>query len=279
MELTLAFRIYLCILAFLFGTVFGSFLNCMAWRIAHQESVLKGRSHCAVCGHTLGIADLIPVFSWLLLRGRCRYCKEKISPRYVAAELVCGCGFVLSFLRYGVSWRTLQVIVLFCILLALSLTDFEIYEIPDRFILAGIVWYPASSWLMDRRLSLTGMTVSILQDGESLTLSAWGQNLLAGLIGGFAIGGGMLFLSLLFDHLLGKESMGGGDIKLFFMTSLYLGLLQGLFSLILSCIVGLVIAALMRRRRVPFGPAISLAAFLSLLYGESFVNWYLSLIM
>ena len=279
MELTLSFRIYLCILAFLFGTVFGSFLNCMAWRIAHNESVLKGRSHCAVCGHTLGIADLIPVFSWLFLGGRCRYCKEKISPRYVAAELVCGCGFVLSFLRYGVSWRTLQVIVLFCILLALSLTDFEIYEIPDRFILAGIIWYLVSSKLMDRRLSLTGMTVSILPEGEYLSLPAWGQNLLAGLIGGLAIGGGMLFLSLLFDHLLGKESMGGGDIKLFFMTSLYLGLLQGLFSLILSCIVGLVIAAVMRRKRVPFGPAISLAAFLSLLYGESFVNWYLSLIM
>lgn len=279
MELTLSFRIYLCILAFLFGTVFGSFLNCMAWRIVHNESVLKGRSHCAVCGHTLGIADLIPVFSWLFLGGRCRYCKEKISPRYVAAELVCGCGFVLSFLRYGVSWRTLQVIVLFCILLALSLTDFEIYEIPDRFILAGIIWYLVSSKLMDRRLSLTGMTVSILPEGEYLSLPAWGQNLLAGLIGGFAIGGGMLFLSLLFDHLLGKESMGGGDIKLFFMTSLYLGLLQGLFSLILSCIVGLVIAAVMRRKRVPFGPAISLAAFLSLLYGESFVNWYLSLIM
>ena len=67
MELTLSFRIYLCILAFLFGTVFGSFLNCMAWRIVHNESVLKGRSHCAVCGHTLGIADLIPVFSWLFL--------------------------------------------------------------------------------------------------------------------------------------------------------------------------------------------------------------------
>ena len=279
MELTYSFRIYLCILAFLFGTVFGSFLNCMAWRIAHNESVLKGRSHCAVCGHTLGITDLIPVFSWLFLGGRCRYCKEKISPRYVAAELVCGCGFVLSFLRYGLSWRTLQVIVLFCILLALSLTDFEIYEIPDRFILAGMIWYLVSSKLMDRRLSLTGMTVSILPEGEYLSLPAWGQNLLAGLIGGFAIGGGMLFLSLLFDHLLGKESMGGGDIKLFFMTSLYLGLLQGLFSLILSCIVGLVIAAVMRRKRVPFGPAISLAAFLSLLYGESFVNWYLSLIM
>lgn len=279
MELTVGLKIYAGVLAFVFGTVFGSFLNCMAWRIAHHESVLKGRSHCAVCSHTLGAADLVPVFSYVFLRGRCRYCGGKISPRYVAAEVVCGAGFVVSFLRYGLSFRTLQIIVLFCVLFALSLADLEIYEIPDRFILAGIVWYPASSWLTDRRLNLAGMTVSTLGTGERLTFSAWGQNLLSGLIGGAAIGGGMLMLSLLFDHLLGKESMGGGDIKLFFMTSLYLGLLQGLFSLILSCIVGLVIAAVMRKNKVPFGPAISLAAFLSLLYGESCVNWYLSLFL
>ena len=272
-------RIYLGILAFVLGTVFGSFLNCMAWRIAHHESVLKGRSHCAVCGHTLGAADLIPIFSYLFLRGRCRYCKEKISPRYMAAEVVCGCGFVLSFLRFGLSLRTLQAIVLFCILLALSFVDFEIYEIPNGLIIAGIVWYLASSWAAGRRLNLLGMTTSVLNQGEWLSFPEWGVNLLAGVIGGLAIGGGMLFLSLLFDRLLGKESMGGGDIKLFFMTSLYLGLLQGVFSLILSCIVGLIIAGVMRKQRVPFGPAISLAAFLSLLYGESFVNWYLSLMM
>ena len=279
MELTNGLRIYLGILAFVLGTVFGSFLNCMAWRIAHHESVLKGRSHCAVCGHTLGAADLIPIFSYLFLRGRCRYCKEKISPRYMAAEVVCGCGFVLSFLRFGLSLRTLQAIVLFCILLALSFVDFEIYEIPNGLIIAGIVWYLASSWAAGRRLNLLGMTTSVLNQGEWLSFPEWGVNLLAGVIGGLAIGGGMLFLSLLFDRLLGKESMGGGDIKLFFMTSLYLGLLQGVFSLILSCIVGLIIAGVMRKQRVPFGPAISLAAFLSLLYGESFVNWYLSLMM
>ena len=278
MELTNGLRIYFGILAFVLGTVFGSFLNCMAWRIAHHESVLKGRSHCAVCGHALGAADLVPVFSYLFLKGRCRYCHEKISPRYVAAEVVCGCGFVLSFIRFGLTLRTLQVIVLFCILLALSLVDFEIYEIPDRFIIAGIIWFFATSWMGGRRLNLMGMTTGLLQEGERLSLSAWGTNLLSGVIGGFAIGGGMLLLSLLFDHVLGRESMGGGDIKLFFMTSLYLGLLQGLFSLILSCIVGLVIAAVMRQKKVPFGPAISLAAFLSLLYGEAFVNWYLSLI-
>ena len=279
MELTNGLRIYLCILFFVCGTVFGSFLNCMAWRIAHHESVLKGRSHCAVCGHTLGAADLIPIFSYLFLRRRCRYCKEKISPRYMAAEVVCGAGFVLSFLRFGLSVRTLQIVVLFCILLALSLVDFEIYEIPDRFILAGIVWYIATVWTAGRKLNLMGMTTSALEDGRFLSLADCGWNLLAGLIGGLAIGGGMLAVSLLFDRLLGKESMGGGDIKLFFMTSLYLGLAQGLFSLILSCIIGLIIAGVMRKQKVPFGPAISLAAFLSLLYGESFVNWYLSLIM
>lgn len=279
MELTGGLRIYIGVLAFIFGTVFGSFLNCMAWRIAHHESVLKGRSHCALCSHVLGAADLIPVISYLALRGRCRYCGKKISPRYVAAEVVCGCGFVISFLRFGLTLRTLQVIVLFCILLALSLVDFEIYEIPDRFILTGIIWYFATSWLGRRILNLAGLTVRVLGEGENLTVSAWGMNLLAGLIGGFAIGGGMLVISLLFDHLLGKESMGGGDIKLFFMTSLYLGLAQGLVSLILSCVVGLVIAALMKKGKVPFGPAISIAAFVSLLYGEVFVNWYLSLIM
>ncbi len=279
MQLTTGLRIYIGVLAFVFGTVFGSFLNCMAWRIAHHESVLKGRSHCGVCGHTLGAADLVPVLSYVFLKGRCRYCGQRISARYLAAEVVCGGGFVLSFLRFGLSMRTLQVMVLFCILLALSLVDFEIYEIPDRFILAGMIWYFATSWLMDRKLNLAGMTVYVLEEGQRLSLPEWGGNLLAGVTGAFAIGGGMLFLSLLFDRLLGKESMGGGDIKLFFMTSLYLGLAQGVFSLILSCIVGLVIAGVMRQKKVPFGPAISIAAFLSLLWGESFVNWYLSLMM
>ena len=279
MELTAGLRIYTAILAFVFGTVFGSFLNCMAWRIAHNESVLKGRSHCAVCGHTLGAADLVPVFSYLLLRGRCRYCKEKISPRYMAAEVVCGCGFVISFLRFGISVRTLQAVVLFCILMALSMVDFEIYEIPDRFILAGIILYAATFWMDDRRLNIFGMPAAVQDGGGLLPLPAIGTNLLAGVIGAFAIGGGMLVLSLVFDRILGKESMGGGDIKLFFMTSLYLGLARGLVSLILSCIVGLVIAGVMRKNKVPFGPAISIAAFISLLWGESFVNWYMSLIM
>ncbi len=277
MELTTELTVYTAILVFIFGTVFGSFLNCMAWRIAHGESVLKGRSHCAVCNHVLSAPDLIPVFSWIFLRGRCRYCGEKISARYMAAELVCGAGFVLSFLRLGLSFITLQTIVLFCILFALSMVDFEIYEIPNRFILAGIIWWAIMAPFADRRLNLLGLTVEILPAGSHLSFGQLGINYLAGLLGGFVIGGGMLLVSLLFDHILGKESMGGGDIKLFFMTGLYLGVLRSLFSLILSCFIGLITAVVMRQKKVPFGPSISLAVWISLLVGETFVNWYLSL--
>lgn len=247
--------VYIFVVAAIFGAVFGSFINCMAWRIAHEESVLKGRSHCAVCNHPLGVMDLVPVFSYLFLRGRCRYCKEKISPRYMAVELLMAAAFILAVQRFDLSLQTVWVCGLACILMALSLVDLETYTIPDRFIAAGIVWY----------------------FGVLLFADDWKGELLSGLAGGLSIGAGMLLLSLLFDKVTGKESLGGGDIKLFFMTGLYLGPWVGLFNLILSCFIGIGFVLCMRQKRIPFGPAISLAAFVSLLVGSDVVNWYLGL--
>lgn len=247
--------VYILAVAAVFGAVFGSFINCMAWRIAHDESVMKGRSHCAVCGHPLGAADLIPIFSYLFLRGRCRYCREKISPRYMAVEVIMAAAFVLGVWRFDVSLQALWVIGLACILMVLSLVDLETYLIPDRFIIAGIIWYFG--------------VFTFAEDGK-------GQ-LLAGLAGGFSIGIAMLLLSLLFDKVTGKESLGGGDIKLFFMTGLYLGPWVGLFNLILACIIGIGFVLFMGQKRIPFGPAISLATFVSLLVGSDVVNWYLGL--
>lgn len=247
--------VYIFIVMGIFGAVFGSFINCMAWRIAHGESVLKGRSHCAVCGHPLAVLDLVPVFSFLFLKGRCRYCKEKISPRYVAAELMMAAAFVLITWRFDLSLQTLWICGLACILMALSLVDLETYTIPDRFIVAGIIWY-------------FGILL-FAEDGKA--------ELISGLAGGLSIGLGMLLLSILFDKVTGKESLGGGDIKLFFMTGLYLGPWVGLFNLILSCVIGIGFVLFMGQRRIPFGPAISLAAFVSLLVGSDVVNWYLGL--
>jgi len=246
--------IYCIVIFFILGAVMGSFINCMAWRVAHGESVLKGRSHCAVCGHTLSALDLIPVLSYIFLKGRCRYCKKKMSPRYLITEVVMGLLFVICFLRFSLSVQTLRIVVLTCDLLALSLVDLEIYEIPDRFIVFGIVWWAVTQYFIDPSGYLTGI------------------------IGGLAIGGSMLLISLLFDHILKKESLGGGDIKLFFMTALYLGAWGGLFSLILSCILGLVMAGILRKQKIPFGPAISAAAYISLLCADGVVSWYLSLL-
>lgn len=258
-----AFAACLLAMAFIFGTVFGSFINCMAWRIVHGESILHGRSHCATCGHTLGTGDLIPVFSYLFLRGRCRYCGERISPRYMIVELVTGLSFVAVTLRFGVSFTTLRDMGLVVALIGLSLVDLDSMLIPDRFIVFGCLWWAAFVPLVARDEG--GMP--------------WTQQLLSGLAGGLVIGGAVLAVALLFDHVTGKESLGGGDIKLLFMVGLYLGLWGSLFNLILSCLVGLFMALGLGKQKIPFGPAISLASGVSLLFGASFVSWYLGLML
>jgi len=263
LELTLFLKIYGSIVSFIFGAVFGSFINCLSWRMVHGESIVKGRSHCAVCGHVLSAADLVPIFSYLFLKGRCRYCHEKISPRYMIAELLLAGAFTRVFVRYGLTVLTLRYMVLSCILLGLSLTDLDTFEIPNRFILAGIVL-----WVVT--LPFAGAS------GGKMGSSIIGQ-LKDGLLGGFLIAGALLLLSLIFDKVTGKEGLGGGDIKLFFMTGLFTGPWVGLFNLILSCIAGLIFSAIRRQKKIPFGPAISIATYFSLLFGPAVVNWYLGL--
>ena len=96
------------------GACLGSFVNCLAWRMVHGESVWKGRSHCTECNHQLSALDLVPVLSWLFLRGRCRYCGQKVSPRYVVAELLCAAYFVSMVWAYGLTVHALALCVLGC---------------------------------------------------------------------------------------------------------------------------------------------------------------------
>lgn len=248
--------IYILVVSAVFGSVFGSFINCMAWRIVNKESILKGRSHCTTCGHMLGVLDLIPIFSYILSKGRCRYCKEKYSPRYMVTELILAVVFMLFTFQYDISFLTLRYLMLSCILLGLSLVDFDIYEIPNRFIVAGIVVWIATIPFIDTPIK---------------------EQLISGLSGGFTIGGSILLLSLFMDFVLKKESMGGGDIKLFFMLGLYMGPILGLFHLIISCFVGIFFVIILRNNKIPFGPAISIGAIISLLWGNHIVSWYIGL--
>ena len=247
---------YLLLMSAIFGSVFGSFINCMAWRIVNKESIVKGRSHCTTCGHVLGVLDLIPIFSYLFSKGKCRYCKESYSPRYMITEVILAVVFMLFAYRYDVSVETLRYMLLSCILLGLSLVDLDSYEIPNRFIIAGIVLWAVTIPFMETSIK------------EQVT---------TGLLGGICIGGGILLLSLFMDMVLKKESMGGGDIKLFFMLGLYLGPALGLLHLIISCFVGIFFVVILRKNKIPFGPAISIGAIITLLWGNEFMTWYLGL--
>lgn len=261
---SIGLTIYILVIAFMFGTVLGSFIDCMAWRIVKQESVLTGRSHCDVCGHTLGVSDLIPIISYIKSGGKCRHCGAKISSESTWVELLLGLCFVIIVYRFDVSFLALRYMGLCVILFGLSLVDLKTYTIPDRFHLAGILW-----WV------ITLLPVALTK-GKGVTVLV--TDLKFGLMSGLMISVFMLLISLLFDRLTGKESLGGGDIKLFFMAGLYLRPWVAIFNLILSCFVGLFFVIVLKKDKIPFGPSIAIATFISIMIGEGFVGWYMGLL-
>jgi leader peptidase (prepilin peptidase)/N-methyltransferase len=246
----------------LLGLAVGSFINCMAWRLSRGESVTKGRSHCTACGHTLGAVDLVPLLSFLMLKGRCRYCGQKISPRYPAAEIISAVMFLGLVLRYDITFTALRYIVFCCLLFTAALVDLEIKEIPDRLLIAAAVWFV--------------ITLPFMPSGA---LPAF----LDGLKGGFLIALPLLGFVLLADKVSGRETMGGGDIKLFFTVGLYLGLPLNLLNLIFSCFLGVLFGLSGRFKKasdenspeIPFGPAIAAGTWFVLIFGGALLDWYL----
>ena len=234
----------------------------MAWRIVYGESVLRGRSHCDECGHVLAARDLVPVLSYLFSKGRCRYCGAKLSARHVWAELISAAVYVSLLLQYDISLQTLEAWLLASLLLACSFADLEGYIIPDRFIAAGIVLFIGSLFFAPFPL----------------------HRALDGALGGFAVVGVLLLLVHAMEKRLGREAMGGGDLKLLFVTGLFFGWKGNLFCLILACLIGIVWALLAARksgesgRPIPWGPSIALGAWVTALVGERVINWYLSLL-
>lgn len=251
---------FFVILAALLGAVLGSFLNCAAFRIVRGESFTKGRSRCPSCGHELGAAELIPVLSWLIQKGKCKWCGEKISIRYPLTEIGFSLITVLCLLRFDLTIVCLRNYVFLCCLYLLTLTDLEDMTIPD-----GCHITAALAWLVTAPFIYTQW-----KDALYCVLAA------------FVYGGGVLVISLWMDKRMGKDTLGGGDIKLIAVAALYLGLVGSLFCIVFSCLAGLLVHGLAGRRsepEFPFGPWIALGTAVMLLYGEPLVRWYLSLIM
>lgn len=250
---------YFVFLALLLGACMGSFLNCMAWRIVHNEPISKGRSHCDVCGHTLGIGDLIPVISYITHRGRCRYCGAKLSAVHVIAEAVSAVLFAAVLLKFDISLQALEYMIFVCLLMACSFADLEGRIIPDRFIISGLL--------------VRAAFFVILNDPAKVALDD--------LIGGAGIAGLLLAVVLVFEKIKGIEAMGGGDIKLIFMTGIFLGWRANLLCLFLACIIGIVFGLVFRSedgdRTFPWGPSIALAAVICMLFGNEVIELYLGL--
>ena len=281
--------VYLLVLTGVLGMVLGSFINCWAWRCMHGESVLEGRSHCTSCGHVLEPRDLIPVLSWVLSGGKCRYCGEHVSVRYPLTELVLGVSFVAILAVYGPTLETLELCLFACVLLFLSLTDIDDYLIPNACIVVALVIRCVYLAIM---CALGSMTTADLL-----------------FYVGSAVGVSVVLLAtvLVADHVLGRESMGGGDLKLYAVAALYFGWQQMLFLIVVSCLLGLGSTVFFRGRALeegegqeagvqsqddsgeqdqpeptgsqpfPFGPSIALACVITMLCGGPVISWYLSL--
>lgn len=240
---------------FLLGLLVGSFLNAVIWRLYSGRSILEKNSRCPHCGHPLGVADLIPVISFFLLRKKCRYCAKPISWQYPLVELATGIAFVLVYRLQGLSFTTYYLLLTTCFLIVIFVYDLKHYLILDR-----VVW-PAA-------------LLAFLYQGYR---GNWGSALLgAGLLAGF--------FALLFFVSRGKW-IGAGDVKL----GIFLGLLVpfpatlALFFLayLMGALFSLVFLVLRRKKmsdRLPFGTFLTLAAFIAMLKGEEIMQWYFTLI-
>jgi len=251
------FQVYIYVCMMIFGLCMGSFLNCLAYRICHNLSIVKGRSMCDHCGHVLGPLDLIPVFSYIFSGGKCRYCGKKLSSRYVFSEIITGLVYCVVVYRYGLSLETIEYLILSSLMLLISFADLEDFLIPPQAIILGLI----------------NRFVFICIRGNFLS------ELLSSVIGAIGISLPLYLLVIVMEKILKKDAMGGGDIKLVFMLGSYCSIGQGLLSVLVACIVGLIFALISNKRneQFPFGPSLCIGYFISILFGTGIVYWYLGL--
>ncbi|MEK3995757.1 prepilin peptidase [Psychrobacillus sp. FSL K6-2365] len=242
-------------LFFLYGLIFGSFFNVVGLRIPKKESIVCPPSHCTVCDRRLTIKDLVPVFSYVFLKGKCRGCGTKIHWVYPVMELVTGLLFAFAYYQLGFTLELAVALLFISLLVIITVSDIAYMLIPDKILI----------------FFLTPLIVLRV----FIPLSPWWDSI----IGAF-VGFGVLFLIA----VVSKGGMGGGDIKLFFVIGLVLGWIPTLLTLFLASIIGTVVGIISLRRTkqgrktpIPFGPSIAIAAIISYFYGEMLVDWYVNL--
>lgn len=245
---------------FILGTLIGSFLNVVVYRVPREESLSFPPSHCPSCNTRLKAYDLVPVVSYLFLRGKCRTCKTAISIRYPLVEMLTGLLFLVTVMKFGVSLEALKYLLVIALLLPVALIDYDHTIIPDR---------------LNVGIFLTALSFLLL---EVYLGNAAFRDLLNPLYG-MVLGGGFF----LFIAVVTKGAMGGGDIKLMAALGFLFGTANTLLLMFLSFIIGGALSSLLlllkikkRKDYIPFGPFICVSAFIVIFWGNQILNWYLN---
>lgn len=245
----------LCSFYFLcLGLLLGSFYNVCIYRIPREESVVFPPSHCTSCNTKLKPLDLVPVFSYVFLKGRCRYCREKISPRYALIELFTGIIFLVLYLNYGLSFDFLKYIVLVSFLIVIGMIDYDTTDVYS------VTTYSAIA---------IGIIFILINYFMGFEFKSY-------IYGGILAGGIIAVIILL------TRGMGWGDFEIALMCGLYLGLGNSIVLLFSSFIIGGAAGAflILTKRKtkndyIPFGPSIAAAALFTMFFGERIISFYI----
>jgi len=248
------------IVSIIFGAMIGSFLNVCIFRLPKEESIVTPGSHCPHCQKPIKFYDNVPLVSYILLNGRCRYCKESISIQYPLVEGITALVSLILFVRFGPTLSYVFYFSFIAALIVISIIDLYHQIIPDV-------------------ISLPGIGVGLL---ASLAIPQ--INFIDSLIGALLGGGSLFIVATLYQWLFKREGMGGGDVKLLAMIGAFLGwkavILTILLGSLLGSISGIIVMVLRGKDfkyAIPFGPFLSLGAVISLFYGQDLIRWYLYL--
>jgi leader peptidase (prepilin peptidase) / N-methyltransferase len=268
---------------FVLGSIIGSFLNVVIHRVPHELSIVFPNSACPKCEKAIKPYDNIPIFSWLILGGKCRNCKNPISARYVGVEILTGLVFTLVFWHFGLTWF-LPVALIFCAaIVSLIFIDAEHMILPD------VITYPMLFSALIIRVAfplIFGNAAYFLDVRFSplsgLQLSVWLISLIGAIFGGL-VGGGFLWLvGEIWKRLRGMDAMGLGDVKMMFGVGALLGWRLTLLTIFVAAFTGAVagVGVMIKDRekgmqaQIPFGIFLGIGSIISLIFGEQMIGWY-----
>lgn len=271
------------VIAGVFGAIIGSFLNVVIHRVPHEQSIVFPNSRCPSCGSAIAFYDNIPILSYLVLGAKCRNCKEHISIRYPAVELLTAALFVAVAWHDGLSAALPFDLVFVSALLALVFIDAE------HMILPNVITYPGIVFALVARIAIPYLSgtphfddIPSLSSGALAGMPFWVVSLAGAAVGALIGGGSLWLMGWTWEKLRGIEAMGLGDVKMMFMVGAYLGWRLTILTIFVGVFTGSVIGILLMARQgqrnmqmlLPFGVFLGLGALAALLFGGPLVEWY-----